>query len=227
MRLLIVNPNTTVEVTTMLAEQARRVAASGTEVLAVTAPFGVALIETPAEAKTAGQAVIQALAEAPVGLDAGIVGGFINPGLETGRSLVPYPLTGLGEASMFTACQLGARFAVLTAGTRGLAAIAALAERYGIADRLACVRAIDADLLDVAADQAAFRDPLLDMIGQIVERDRAEAVILGGAVFAGMADGLRDRSPVPVLDPIHCAVLQAEALARLQPSKARPRGEGD
>lgn len=226
MRLLIVNPNTTVEVTDLLAEQARRVAAAGTEVLAVTAPTGVPLIETPAEATIAGQAVIQVLAEAAEGLDAGIVGGFIDPGLDVGRSLVSYPLTGLGEASMFTACLLGARFAVLTAGTRSLASIATLAERYGLAGRLVSVRAIDASLLEVATEQEAFRDPLLEMIGRIADRDRAEAVILGGAVFAGMADGLRERSPVPVLDPIHCAVLQAEVLARLRPRGARPGAKG-
>ena len=225
MRLLIVNPNTTADVTNMLAEQARRVASAGTEILAVTAPFGVPLIETPAEAAIAAQAVTQALAEAPDGIDAGIVGGFIDPGLEAGRDLMPYPLTGLGEASMFTACLLGARFTVLTGGTRGLAPITALAERYGLARRLACVRAIDAELLDVAANQEAFRHALLDRARQTRDQDPAEVVILGGAVFAGMAEWIRDSVPVPILDPIHCAVLQAEVLARVRPPKARPGGK--
>jgi allantoin racemase len=47
----------------------------------------------------------------------------------------------------------------------------------------------------------------------------AESVYLGGAVFAGMAEELRDRSPIPLIDGISCGVKHAETLARLNLKK--------
>jgi len=45
-------------------------------------------------------------------------------------------------------------------------------------------------------------------------------IILGGAPLAGLADKVKDRIPVPVVDQIGAAVKQAEALVTLSPRKA-------
>ncbi len=211
MKLLVVNPNTSDVVTDLLVTEARSVADPATRIAGVTAPFGVAAIETPAEAAIAGHAVLQAFAEAGT-VDAGIVAAFADPGLAGARSLVPFPVVGIGEASMLTACLLGRRFAVLTAGAGTEPGIRAQVDDYGLAGRFAGVRTIAGSLLGVAADQSAFEDAFADAARTAVESDGAEVVILGGAVFVGMARRMRDRVPVPLIDPIAAAVLQAEGL---------------
>ncbi|MCH9009368.1 MAG: hypothetical protein IIC21_01925, partial [Chloroflexi bacterium] len=45
-------------------------------------------------------AVVEALVEAGMDRDAGIVGGFTEPGLASARARMRYPLTGIGEASL-------------------------------------------------------------------------------------------------------------------------------
>ena len=62
MKLLLVNPNTSASVTDLIRAEAERTAAPGTDVQVLTAPFGVAYIETRFEA------LIGAYAVAAVGL---------------------------------------------------------------------------------------------------------------------------------------------------------------
>ena len=50
--------------------------------------------------------------------------------------------------------------------------------------------------------------------------DGADVVILAGAPLAGLANKIRDRVPVPLVDGIQAAVTMAEGLVRLNPRKA-------
>ena len=59
---LIVNPNTNQTVTGWLAEEARRVAPAGVEILAVNADSGLAALQTPQDVEQAGDAVVAAIA---------------------------------------------------------------------------------------------------------------------------------------------------------------------
>ena len=48
-----------------------------------------------------------------------------------------------------------------------------------------------------------------------VSEAQADVLILGGAPLAGVADKLRERIPVPLVDPVQAATKQAEALVAL------------
>ena len=48
----------------------------------------------------------------------------------------------------------------------------------------------------------------------------ADVVILAGAPLSGLAQSIRDRVPVPLVDGVQAAVKQAEALAALAARKA-------
>ena len=50
--------------------------------------------------------------------------------------------------------------------------------------------------------------------------DAADVVILAGAPLAGLANKIRDRVPVPLVDGIQAAVAMAEGLVRMKPRKA-------
>ena len=68
--------------------------------------------------------------------------------------------------------------------------------------------------------QTELEEALVDLCCRTVAADDADMVILGGAPLAGLARQVADRVPVPLIDGVEAAVLQAEALVRLAPRKA-------
>ena len=110
MRILLLNPNTTSEVTDLLYAAGSRAASAGTELVAMTAQRGVPYIATRAEAQIGGAIALEMLAEAGDGFDAAIIAAFGDPGLFGARELFAFPIVGLAEAAMLTACMVGRRF---------------------------------------------------------------------------------------------------------------------
>ncbi len=114
LNILLLNPNTTTEVTDAMVAVARVHAAPGTEVLGRTAPRGVPYIASRAEAQIGGAVVLEMLADEEEPFDAAIVAAFADPGLGGARELMDVPVVGMAEAAMLTACMLGRSFAIVT-----------------------------------------------------------------------------------------------------------------
>jgi Asp/Glu/hydantoin racemase len=224
MRLLIVNSNTTGRVTELIAEEAQRVAAAGTEIVAVTASIGPATIECRAEATIAAYGTLHAIAENAEGAAAAVIACFSDPGLSAARELFPFPVTGIAEAAMLTACQLGSRFSIVTVGERSRTSLWELTRSYGLESRLASIRTLERTVAAVAESQSDSFDELLQLCEQAVRQDRADVIILGGAVMAGMPGRMSERLSIPVLDGVSCGVKQAELLYSLRPSSVRRHG---
>src|SRR5262245_56748140 len=81
MRILFINPNITSAITELMAAEARRSAAVGTELVPVTAEFGTLYVENRVEATIAAHAVLDACAAHSDGCDAVIISAFGDPGL--------------------------------------------------------------------------------------------------------------------------------------------------
>ena len=79
MRLLLVNPNISDSVSDLIRAEAQRSASPGTEVEVMTAPFGVAYIETRFEALVGAWRGV--VAEHHARFDAVVVAAFGDPGL--------------------------------------------------------------------------------------------------------------------------------------------------
>ncbi|MFN8992208.1 MAG: aspartate/glutamate racemase family protein, partial [Pseudomonadota bacterium] len=107
MRLLMLNPNTSVGVTELIVSAAEAVAAPGTQILRATAPRGVTYIATRAESIIGGAIALEMLAELHETVDAAVIAAFADPGLGGARELFSIPVIGLAEAGMLTACMLG------------------------------------------------------------------------------------------------------------------------
>ncbi len=223
MKLLVVNPNTSPSVTRVIDDAARAAAAPGTEIETVNASFGARYISSRAENTIAGHATIAALAAHCVAqgadIDAAVIAAFTDPGLAAARELMPFPVVGIAEAAMLTACMLGGRFAIVTIAPRLLAVIRETVEGYGLGRRFAGARAIIRPTFDIASNQTAVADALLEAARAAVREDGAEVVILGGAPVAGLERRLAESLEVPLLDGVGCAVRQAEVLVGLRPRK--------
>jgi Asp/Glu/hydantoin racemase len=221
MKILLVNPNTSSFVTDKVAAEARRVASAGTEIIAVTGQNGSTIVSGRAEDALAAAEALRLAAERSAGCDAIVLAISFDSGLAALREMLSIPVVGMSEAAMLAACTLGGRFSMLTFGNRAAPIYAERCKAYGLGERLANVVSL-APLSD-----AEMRDPdtLLPRLVESIERtaavDGAEAVILAGAIFAGLTNAVADRVSIPVLNGVAEATGMAEMLVKIAPRKPR------
>jgi Asp/Glu/hydantoin racemase len=220
MRLLLINPNISDSVSGLIREEARRSASAGTEIEVLTAPLGVAYIETRFEALLGAYATAQLAAEHHAGYDAVVVAAFGDPGLAGLREIMPVPVTGLTEAALASAHLLGHRISIIAISQRIQAWYREVVEGYGFGGRLASIRALDRPLSSIGGIQQEHAEALKALAERAVAEDGAEVIVLAGAPLAGLARSLHGQLPVPVVDGVSSAVRHAETLAALKPGRA-------
>ncbi|MEP6557430.1 MAG: aspartate/glutamate racemase family protein [Burkholderiales bacterium] len=220
MNLLLINPNTSQSVSDLIRAEAERTASPGTQIEVLTAPFGVAYIETRFEALIGAYAAAQLAAEHHERFDAVVVAAFGDPGLAGLREALPCPVTGLTEAALASACLLGQRFSIVAISQRIRAWYRETVEHCGLQSRLASIRGLDEPLADIGNVQGSQGERLIALAERCVDEDGADVIVLAGAPLAGLARSLRGRLPVPSVDGVSSAVRHAESLAALQPGKA-------
>lgn len=213
MKILVVNPNISESVTALIQAEAQRVARPDTQLTMATADFGVAYIETPAEALIGGYAALSILAERYPGHDAAIIAAFGDPGVMEAKEALPIPVVGLTEAALASAFLLGGRFAIVGISERIGAWYEQMVGRLGMAARFAGYRGLGSAFTNVGNVQQEQRDVLLKLCQQCVHEDRADTIILAGAPLAGLAREISAGFPVPLVDGVGSAVRMAEALA--------------
>ncbi len=222
MRILLLNPNTSQSITTLLDNAARPAIAHGTHLTSMTAPRGVPYIASRAEAAIAAVQVLELLAEHHTSFDAAIIAAFADPGLGPARELFPIPIIGLAEAGMLTACMLGGRFGIVTFTPALEAWYYECIAWHRLEPRCAGVFALDEAFTDIAKVQDDKAEALVQLAARAIASG-ADTIVLAGAPLSGLAPRVRDRIPVPVIDCAVAAVKQAEALIAL---KTRPPTAG-
>ena len=221
MKLLLINPNISDTVSDLIRLEAQRSASPGTEIEVLTAPFGVAYIETRFESLIGAYATAQLAAEHHARFDAVVVAAFGDPGLSGLREVLPVPVTGLTEAALASAHLLGNRISVIAISQRIQAWYREVITAYGFRSRLASIRALDRPLSSIGGIQDEHAQALRTLAERAVDEDGADVIVLAGAPLAGLARTLRGQLPVPVVDGVSSAVRHAETLAALQPGMAQ------
>ncbi len=221
MKLLLINPNISESVSDLIRSEAQRSASPGTELQVLTAPFGVAYIETRFEALIGAYATAQLAAEHYAHYDAVVVAAFGDPGLTGLREALPIPVIGLTEAALATACLLGHRISIIAISQRIQAWYREVVDSYGLGSRLASIRALDRPLASIGQVQDEHTLALKALAERAVDEDGADVIVLAGAPLAGLARALKGQLPVPVVDGVSSAVRHAETLVALQPGTAQ------
>lgn len=202
--LLVINPNTSESVTTLLRTHVQMAVGPHIEVQAVTARMGAPYISDEASYAIAAHAGLDVWAHAlATGArpDAVLLGCFGDPGLHALRESSPVPVSGLAEAAFAQAAAYG-RFAVVTGGERWRAMLLRLAQALGHGDALALVHTVAPTGAELAADPVAAQDLLAHACAHAARASGAKAVILGGAGLAGMAAQIAPKLEVPVIDSV-------------------------
>ncbi len=216
MKILIVNPNTTLSMTEKIGEAGRSVAAIGTEITAVSPDKGPVSIEGHYdEAYCVPGVVERILAGAAEGYDGFVVACFDDPGLHSCRTAVAEPVVGICEAAMHAATMIAGSFSVVSTLPRSIPVIEELGFRYGMERRLKRVWAADIPVLALEEEGSGAAEKVRTAVMRAIEEDRSEAVILGCAGMADLTAWLTNETGVPVLDGVASAVKMVEGLVGL------------
>ena len=222
MRILLINPNTSADMTERIAAQARRHCDPASEIVAVTASFGCEVVASRASYAIAAHAALDAFARHAKGIDAVILACFGDPGLEALREIAAVPVVGLLECAAQAVQRQDGPFGIVTAGSGW---VPMLRERILLTGQSAAFRgvfAIEGTGLSVSRAPALFVDLLQAAVDRAVAAG-VRTVILGGSSMAGMGSALD--GTVDLIDPVETAVevalQQGAGLARA-PCTARP-----
>lgn len=204
-QLLVINPNTSSTVTSLLQHHVQLAAGSHVCVRSVTARFGAPYISDEASYAIAAHAMLDAWAAAlavpAVAPDAVLIGCFGDPGLMALRESSPVPITGLAEAAFIEAARHG-RFAIVTGGERWTPILQRLAQSLGHGQALAGVHTVAPTGAQLAADPVAACKLLARACQDAVRKKDVQTVILGGAGLAGMAARIQPFVDVPIVDSV-------------------------
>jgi allantoin racemase len=225
MKLMIVNPNSSETVTGAVMQSARRAAASGTDLVAVTTKGGTRNIDSAFGDYLSGAYMIRTCLEtvalhAP---DAVVLAGFGRVGIDALKEALTIPVVSISEASMAMACLLGHRFSTLTMLQQFIPYQQDLVRLYGFETKCASVRAINVNVEECVTNREKTLAELGAEIRKIVAEDGAEVVILACAGLCGYDAELSRLAGIPVLDPVAVAVKVAEGFVGLGLAQSKLR----
>ncbi|AYD04058.1 aspartate/glutamate racemase family protein [Neorhizobium sp. NCHU2750] len=203
----LINPNTSQATTAMMVDIIRRYLPPEFSVAGLTATIGVPMIldENALSASANGVIEMGIKAVADNQISGIVIGAFGDPGIEVLRTSVAVPVVGLCEASLLEASRDGRRFGIATVTPDLVSSFAAKAESLGLSPLFTGTRLTPGDPLRLAGDPARLHEALAIATRESIERDRAEAVIIGGGPLGQAAESLRDLFTVPIIAPLASA----------------------
>jgi allantoin racemase len=221
MRLKVINPNTSAEMTASIRAIAQSHAAPTTEVVTVCPSAGPVSIESYYDEYIAIPNVMAEVKREEAQFDGFVLACFGDPGIDGVRELTTKPVVGIAEASMYAANAIAPRWSVVTTLARAHHMVEAVVQKTGLGDRCRSVRCVDLPVLACESDPAVVVDGLEHMGRLAIQEDGAEAIILGCAGMGGLEQTLSQVLGVPVIDPVAAGVRFAEMLVgmKLQTSK--------
>lgn len=208
MQVLLINPNTSVEITDLVLRAANAVRRPTTTLRAVTGRFGGRYIATRATYAIAGHAALDAWAEHRAGVDGVVLACFGDPGLAALKELSPVPVIGMVEATLAAAGT--GRFGIVTGGRLWEPMLREMVVLSGKADQLAGIRTVAPSGADIARDPDGALALLAAACTEAARVDHAECVILGGAGLAGLTHRLQPLVPVPLIDGVAAVIAATE-----------------
>jgi allantoin racemase len=216
-RLLVVNPNTSRDMTHTIDVSAQRAAqAVGVECDTVCPSTGPESIEGRFDEIVSAYWTLDCVTQVADQYEGVVVACFgPHAAIEGIREATSLPTMGIMEASILYALPLGARFSIVTTSPRWQPLLEEGVHQLGVDGRCASVRSTGLAVLDLdrlPRDQVCQR--LAEEAARAVEVDHAEVILLGCAGMAGLEEAVARATGVPVVDAVWAGVVMVGALAR-------------
>jgi len=218
MKILIINPNSDVDMTEAILDSAWKFVDGEFEVSCLPTPGAPEFIETYEDQIRAAPGMINLLKENEESFDAFIIACHCDPNLDVMKEITKKPVVGIGEASMKIASMLGHCFSVISTNRHSIPNKEALVRKYHLQDLCASVRA-PRDEMKGKSDEEKY----VHTARMAIEEDMAEVIVLGCAGMAGLDKCLEAKLGVPVLDGVVCALIIVSGLVKYKVSTSKIR----
>lgn len=206
MRLMIVNPNSTVTMTVGIVAAARAAAAPDVTVEGRTNTGAPPAIQGPKDGAAAVPGMLEIIAGAQgEGFDAAIIACFDDPGLAEARAATTIPVIGIGQAA-FLAAMVHGRFSVITTLPVSIPVVEENIRAYGMAEVCGKVHASGLPVLSLEQDPETARGTLATCAKTAARQDDVQALVLGCAGMAPFARAMQGASGLPAVDGVAAAV---------------------
>ncbi len=216
MRIKIINPNTTQSMTDKIYDAAVSVARPGTEIVAVSPERGPASIDNYHDQFATLVGLMEEVHKGvKANFDGFIVAAACDPGLYAARQIADVPVVGIGEASMYMACMVAAKFSIVTVIKTIVPLLQDVVDRSGMRDKCVSIRSTSMSILEYEHDPERGLYELTEESKKAVHEDGAEAICFGSAGMVKFAEGLERELNVPVFDGVTAAVKLVEGLVEL------------
>ena len=209
MKVLIINPNSDLEMTAAIQRTAKNFARKKFEVLCKSTPGAPKFIETYEDGILAAPGMIGLVRKNDSECDAFIIACHCDPNLDVLKETAKKPVVGIGEASMRIASMMGHRFSVIQTTQESIPMKEALVKKYQLQDGLASIRAPNPEQENMDEDEK-----YLAVARAAMEKDKADVIVLGCAGLTGMDKRLQKALGVPVLDGVACGLIMVTALIK-------------
>ncbi len=218
MKILIINPNSSLEMTASIQKAADEFANGDFEVLCRSIPEAPEFIDSYQDAVISAPGMIKLVKENENEFDAFIIACHCDPNIDTIKELTQKPVVGIGEASMKIASMLGHNFAVISASRHSLPNKEALIRKYHLQDLCVKVKAPEEEKFTGNQDEL-----YLKLAYEAVKYDMAEVIVLGCAGMSGLDKAIQKKLGIPVLDGVICALIIVSGLVRYGVSTSKIR----
>lgn len=213
MKIFVINPNSSREMTQAIDASAKEYAHSNSHIYTACSTGGPRAIECLADPKAVEDQVNNHVREAnKQGYDAIIMACYGQSLLRGAKSISRIPVYGVAEPQMFMACLLGGKFSVIGLHHDSRTLIRDKVAGLGLTPRCASIRTLGVSILEGVADMDRTFTSLVREAKKAVVEDGADVICLGCAGLAGLDKPMEREIGVPVLDPVVCAVKMCETL---------------
>ena len=222
LKLMLLCPIVSEDFKRLSENQARKICRQDVVLEVVGIERGPASIESTFETVVAEPFAVEKIMEAEQqGFDAVAITCMCDCGLHSGREQVNIPVTSAFESSVLLASALGLKFSIVTI-TDGLIPLFHRNLRsIGVECNLASIRSVNIPVLKLQENIERTREALLGEAKKAIEDDGAHVIILGCTGMTGMAQWLRQKIGLPVIDGLEAAVKLAEVLVDMDLSQSK------
>ena len=210
MKILVINPNSSIEMTESIKETVRAAAGDRFEAEVCRITEAPPFIGSYADQLASGPHLLRLLKEQEDNYDGFIIACHLDPCLDAAKEITGKPVMGIGEVSMRMAPLLGRKFSVVGSSSTTTYLKRRMVEQYGLEKFLASVRAPKPEWT------GSQEELLIRAAGQAVREDGADVIVLGCAGFTGLDEAIKDDVKVPVLDGVACALAVMEGVLNMR-----------
>ena len=215
MRILVISPVVSQALLRGDEEYFQGLADPTTEVVLVGVERGPTSIETFHDVVYAGPDILRLVREKSDAFDAIMINCFADPAVDAARGVTDKVVLGPAETSMSMALHLGSKFSVVSILANTAPWVRLQARRFGIESRLASAIGVDIPVLSLEKDPKSTINEIVKAAKEAIRRDGAEVIILGCTGMVTLAQKIRERLCVPLVEPAAATLKMAEALVKL------------